>query len=74
MDDETLNLLKTVCAAGCASPGFNEQTNARLEDLLQAGLLEGETDLLQRPTSKPPRRSYRPTEQARVLLRAIGAA
>ncbi len=39
MDDETINLLKTVCVAGGARSGFNGDSNARLEQLVEVGLL-----------------------------------
>jgi len=69
MDSETLNLLKTVCVAGRAGAGFDGQTNARLEDLAQSGLLQETTNPPGSPMSKPPRRSYRPTEKGRALVR-----
>jgi hypothetical protein len=37
MDDDTLNLLKTVCAAGRARPAFNCNSNERLDHLVSAG-------------------------------------
>ena len=35
MDNETLNLLQTVCAAGGARASFNGDANARLEQLVE---------------------------------------
>lgn len=49
MDDDTVNLLKTVCAAGRARPAFNDSSNERLEQLEDAGLL----DLISTPSEDP---------------------
>ena len=71
MDEDTLSLLKTVCAAGHARAGFDGNSNARLDQLVEDGML----DLVNAPgsssKSKTPRRYYQPTEQARVMLRKL---
>ncbi len=71
MDDDTVNLLKTVCAAGRARPAFNDNSNERLEQLESAGLLE----VLQVPGQDPkrtvPRRYYRPTKTGRAMCREL---
>jgi hypothetical protein len=71
MDDDTLNLLKTVCAAGSAYPAFNCSSNERLDDLARAGLLA----VVQVPDEDPkrtvPRRYYRPTEMGRAMTRKL---
>ena len=59
MDWETISTLKTVCAAGRAREGFNEDSNRRLEQLADMGLLI----VSQAPTSKLRRRLYKPTEK-----------
>ena len=76
MDDDTLNLLKTVCAAGRAGSGFDDNSNARLEKLVEQGLLDVVSAAAAHTQGKIPRRYYRPTEQARALLRQLneGAA
>jgi hypothetical protein len=74
MDDDTLNLLKTVCAAGRARPAFNCNSNERLDDLTSAGLLE----VLQVPGQDPnravPRRYYRPTKTGKAMCRELSEA
>jgi|SRR5580692_9567452 hypothetical protein len=71
MDDETLNLLKTVCAAGRARSAFNDNSNERLRQLEKAGLL----DLVSAPSEglkSPARRSYyRPTNTGRAKCREL---
>lgn len=62
MDQETMNLLKTVCAAGGARAGFNGDANARLEQLVEEGLL----DLAKQPHSH--RSFYRPTKKGASLV------
>jgi hypothetical protein len=65
MDSETISALKTVCAAGCAREGFNEESNERLRNLTDMGLLvvAYAPDLLTR------RRSYKPTEKGRSVCK-----
>jgi len=72
MDAEMISTLKTVCTAGTAGPGFNEDSNARLEQLADEGLLVRVTI----PKTKGPRRAYKPTEKAKDLVckMAAGAA
>jgi len=67
MDDETLDVLKTVCAAGRAHPAFDQNVNARLENLAKAGLL----DTIQAGASTAPRRYYRPTAEARAMVKKL---
>ena len=59
MDHQTISIFKTVCAAGRASEGFNEDSNEHLKNLANMGLLvvAYTPDLLAR------RREYRPTEK-----------
>lgn len=68
MDDETLSLLKTVCAAGRARPSYDGASNDRLERLAEAGLL----DVVSVPDidskARIPRRYYRPTANARAMV------
>lgn len=64
MDAETISTLRTVCTAGRARSGFNEESNARLEQLAEDGFLVA----VNVPKAKGPRRSYKPTEKARELL------
>ena len=79
MDQETISVLKTVCVAGGARGGFNCDANARLELLVEAGLLtvaehpEPETGKLAR------RRFYRPTSKGVTMAQTykkqgVGAA
>ena len=70
MDDDTLSLLKTVCAAGQAREGYNANSNARLDQLVKEGLLDI-VNASQATSSKIPRRYYQPTEQARAMLRTL---
>lgn len=71
MDEDTINLLKTICVAGGMRPGFDGNSNARLEQLANAGLV----DSLEIPTDHPatgiPRRFYRPTEMGRAMFRKL---
>jgi len=39
MDDDTISTFNTVCTAGFACEGFNEQTNDQLRKLADVGLL-----------------------------------
>jgi hypothetical protein len=68
IDDETLNLLKTVCAAGRARPSYDGASNARLEKLVDAGLLDVVNVPGADPKAKIPRRYYRPTAQAKAMV------
>ena len=44
MNDETKSLLKTVYVAHRVRAGFNGNCNARLEDLVEAGLMYASVD------------------------------
>ncbi len=74
MDDDTLNLLKTVCAAGRAREGYDDNANEKLEQLVHDGLLVTVDSAAASRTTKAERRHYQPTERARTLLRDLGAA
>ena len=67
MDAETIATLKIVCTAGSASSGFNGDSNARLEELAQEGLLVSVTK------PKAPRRAYKPTEKGKEMVRQLAA-
>lgn len=71
MDDETISVLKTVCVAGGARSGYSEESNARLEELVDAGFLT-ETD---EPDPSPYRalhhRFYRPTKKGVTLVQKL---
>jgi hypothetical protein len=67
MDAETISTLKTVCTAGRATSGFNGDCNARLEQLVEDGLLV----LVNAPRSKGPRSAYKPTEKGKELFRQL---
>jgi hypothetical protein len=69
MDADTISTLKIVVTAGHASSGFNDDSNARLEQLAQDGLL------MAVGVSKPkgPRRAYKPTEKGREVVRQLAA-
>lgn len=67
MDAETISTLKIVCTAGHASSGFNEDSNARLEQLAKDGLLV----VVNVAKAKGPRRAYQPTEKGKEVLRAL---
>ena len=67
MDDDSLNLLKTICVAGRARPAFNCDSNERLDQLVSAGLLEVLKVPGQDPKRTVPRRYYRPTETGRAM-------
>jgi hypothetical protein len=71
MDDDTLNLLKTVCAAGRARAGYNGNSNDRLEKLVDEGLLAVVSSVGAGTAARTPRRSYQPTEQGRAMLRQL---
>jgi hypothetical protein len=67
MDNETMNLLQTVCAAGGARPAFNGDQNARLEQLVKDGLLD-----VANPTNTR-RRLYRPTKKGVAMVAQASA-
>jgi hypothetical protein len=69
MDAETISTLKTVCTAGRASSGFNGDCNARLESLVDEGLLVGITAT----KAKGPRRAYTPTEKGKQMVKTLAA-
>ena len=72
MDDDTLNLLKTVCAAGRARASYDGNANERLEKLVEEGFLREVSATYAGATSKSvPRRQYQPTEQGRAMLRHL---
>ena len=74
MDHETLNLLHTVCVAGGARAAFNDDANARLDLLVEAGLLAIADPLT--PETQPAARRhrfYRPTKKGVTMLAAIQA-
>jgi len=72
MDDETLNLLRTVCVAGRARAAYDANSNARLERLVEEGLLTIVNAAGAGLSSRPSRRQYQPTEQGRAMLRQLG--
>jgi hypothetical protein len=59
MDDETISTLTTVCTAGCAREGFNGDTNERLKQLADVGLLV----VAYAPDLLAQRRVYTPTRK-----------
>jgi hypothetical protein len=67
MDAETISTLKTVCTAGGASSGYNGDCNARLEQLVEDGLLV----VVNIPKAKGPRSAYKPTEKGKELFRQL---
>jgi hypothetical protein len=71
MDGETIDVLRTVCVAGRIRSGFNGDCNARLEQLLKAGLLA----VVEVPPGNRKRlgtqRSYVPTESGVKLSRKM---
>ena len=73
MDNDTLSLLKTVCAAGRAREGYDGNSNARLETLVEQGLLDVVNAAAATPSTKVPRRYYQPTEQGRAMLRQLSS-
>jgi hypothetical protein len=68
MDKETMSVLQTVCAAGGARAGFNGDANARLEQLVEEGLLDVATALHARRTF------YRPTKKGVTMVQTLKAA
>jgi hypothetical protein len=71
MDRETINVLETVCVAGGARAGFNDDANARLELLVEAGLL-AVADPPHTETGTPARRRrfYKPTSKGVTMCQA----
>jgi len=67
MDEEAISTLNTVCTAGCAREGFNDETNQRLKHLADVGLLvvAYAPDLLSR------RAVYRPTNKGWELFKRL---
>jgi predicted ArsR family transcriptional regulator len=77
MDNETISTLQTVCAAGGARAGFNGDANARLEELVEAGLLAVANPSGTETGRAAPRTFYRPTKKGITLAKmakAQGAA
>jgi hypothetical protein len=69
MDTDTIATLKTVCTAGRANAGFNGESNAQLEQLVESGLLTAAGV----STSRGPQRCYRPTEKGRALVKQLAS-
>jgi len=73
MDQETISVLRTVCVAGGARSGFNCDANARLDLLVEAGLLT----VVEHPEPEPGkiarRRFYRPTSKGVTMVQAYKA-
>jgi hypothetical protein len=67
MTSETIATLKTVCTAGRASAGFNGESNAQLEQLVDHGLLSAAGV----STAFGPQRCYTPTAKGRELIRHL---
>lgn len=67
LDGETIDMLRTVCAAGRVRSAFNGEANARLEELLTAGLLAVVDAPSADAKSIKPQRSYKPTQSGREL-------
>ena len=73
MDAETISTLKTVCTAGRASSGFNGDSNARLEQLVEDGLLMViNVTRAKGPGFSEDRSAYKPTEKGREMFRKLG--
>jgi hypothetical protein len=68
MDNETMSLLQTVCAAGGARAAFNGDANARLEQLVEEGLLDIASPL------DGHRSFYRPTKKGVTMVRSLQLA
>jgi hypothetical protein len=68
MDNETISMLETVCAAGGARAGFNGDANARLEHLVEEGLLDVANALHAHRTF------YRPTKKGVTMVQTLKAA
>lgn len=71
MDSDSISLLKTVCVAGHARPGYDGDSNARLDKLVDEGLLAIVNNAAAGTSSKTPRKHYQPTEQGRAILRQL---
>jgi hypothetical protein len=73
MDDETMSMLQTVCAAGGVRAGFNGDANARLEQLVEEGLLAeaNPPNTKQYPIIR--RRFYRPTKKGVTIVEMLKA-
>ena len=71
MDDDTLNVLKTVCVAGRARAGFNDNSNAQLDQLVEDGLLAVVQAAQADQKSRVPRRYYQPTEKGKAVYRQL---
>jgi hypothetical protein len=65
MDSEGASILKTVCAAGWATEGFNDESNERLDQLADLGLLV----VAYAPGLLRQRRTYQPTEEGRAVCK-----
>jgi hypothetical protein len=68
MDTETKSLLQTVCAAGGARAAFNGDANARLEQLVEEGLLDVASPL------NAHRSFYRPTKKGVTMAQSLTLA
>jgi hypothetical protein len=72
MDDDTLSLLRTVCVAGRARASYDGNSNARLEKLVEEGLLlEVNVANASGGSARSPRRHYQPTEQGRAMFLSL---
>lgn len=72
IDEETLSLLKTVCVAGRARASYDGNANARLDQLVEEGLLrEVSAACAGTSSSNTLRRQYQPTEQGRAMFRRL---
>jgi len=71
VDDQTISVLKTVCVAGGARPGFNQDSNARLEWLMEAGLLTLDKPRIKETTAVRSRQFYRPTKKGMEMFRTL---
>jgi len=70
MDQDTMNVLRTVCVAGGARAGFNCDANARLDLLVEAGLLTVAEPQAPEPGKVVRRRFYRPTTKGVTMAQA----
>jgi hypothetical protein len=68
MDSETISTFKTVCTAGCAREGFNCESNSRLEQLANVGLLV----LSHAPALITRRHTYKPSEKGWAMYKELG--
>jgi hypothetical protein len=69
MNNETKSLLKTVYVAHRVRSGFNGNCNARLEDLVEAGLMFASVDSA--PKRIGPPRVYELTPQGEALAHKL---